>query len=79
MISLIHTNVEFFNLDTDTTIDIGSFIVISQNILHDKILLPKGKAPRKGRGHSQSITRLVTKSFRSPPAPGEHANRVKNA
>ena len=47
-------------------------------ILNLHILLPIGKAPRKGREHNQSIDRLVTKSFRCPPPPSKHPNRVKN-
>ena len=33
-----------------------------------KMLLPIGKAPRRGREHSQSSRQSVRKSFRSPPA-----------
>ena len=44
----------------------------------ERILLPIGKAPRRGREHSQSIIQLVMKSLRGPPTPCKHANWVKN-
>ena len=49
----------------------------SNQFFLQQILLPIGKTPRRGREHSQSISELVTKSFRSPLSPLQHQNRVK--
>ena len=43
-----------------------------------QILLPISKTPRREREHSRSIKYLVMKSFRSPPSPVQHPNRMKN-
>ena len=41
-----------------------------------KTLLPIGKAPRRGREHSQSSSPFVANSFGSVPPPSKHPNKV---
>ena len=62
-----------------TALKISEKGIKRQAVRRFEILLPIGKAPRRGgEGYNQSISQSVTKSFRSPPRALQHPNRVKN-